>query len=743
MMETPSRASHVAQVSPASPASPSVASIDVLLESLERSAPSSAPTVAMPRTALGAARAPIEEDAQVVSSADIVWSGPLATDSRDGRAAPRSAETPSVAGVDPLLGMIVADRYRIVEAIGRGGMGSVYKVQHTRIGKLLAMKLLSGEMARRPEVARRFKREALAVSKLQSPNTVQVFDFGVSDGLTYLVMELVDGETLGRVLRTGGPMPFLRLGRILVQVCDALAEAHQKGVVHRDIKPENIMLVTGPSGAASGDADVAKVLDFGLAKLREAPGLNDVTCQGTIMGTPNYMAPEQIRGEEVDCRTDVYSVGVLMYRLLTGCFPFSADSQVEVLAKHLYERPIPPAERAPGLAIPLGASRLVMRALRKDPRDRFQRAEDLRALLVEELRAADPARGDRLSGPRALREARAGAALATRDEVDAYERGLRRTRYGVAVAAATVALAAAGGLRLLVPPARDAAGVEIEPNDTAAEATPLRLGEPMTGQIGKRLDATHGDRDFYAFDLPASPPGSGAGPARSFLRLRVSALPGIATCAMLYRPGFADAAGQYCVGRPGKDLVVPTLELEPGRYLLAIVQDLDPYGGAPPHLQESISDRYTLLAESTAPEPATEIEPNDHVASATLLTVGQPCSATLAWARDEDFFCVPAAVSAPLRWVVHAGFRDSGLLEATPMYGEEGGAPVRIHVDARGKRSDTDAQSPWQSAPIASAAGPQRCLRMRLAADPWAPSSGGAGPSGGAEPYVVMAEAVR
>ena len=153
------------------------------------------------------------------------------------------AAAPIAPVADPLVGMVLADRYRILGPIGRGGMGIVYKVEHTRIGKLLAMKLLAGELSRNPDVVRRFKREALTVSRLQSPNTVQVFDFGAEGGLTYLVMELVTGDDLGRVLRAEGPMPFSRLGKIVIQVCSSLAEAHQKGIVHRDIKPENLMLV--------------------------------------------------------------------------------------------------------------------------------------------------------------------------------------------------------------------------------------------------------------------------------------------------------------------------------------------------------------------------------------------------------------------------------------------------------------------------------------------------------------------
>jgi serine/threonine-protein kinase len=545
------------------------------------SLPAAELTVAMPSTRKRAP-APVEDDHVSISIDDHI-SLSLADLSIVGPSEPEGH------GADPLIGMVVADRYRILELLGRGGMGSVYKVEHTRIGKLLAMKLLAGALSQSPEAVRRFKREALTVSKLESPNTVQVFDYGVADGLTYLVMELVHGQNLARALRTGGPLPFSRVGRIIVQVCSSLAEAHRKGIVHRDVKPENVMLIEGEGGA-----DVAKVLDFGLAKLREAEALNEVTCQGMIVGTPNYMAPEQIRGEVVDARADIYSVGALMYRLLTGHAPFRAETPMAVLSKHLHERPIPPAERAPHLGIPPGVSRLVMRALRKDPADRFQRIEELQALLVEEFRAAGSISVESLLDRAEMqRIAPTSTPLATRDEVDAYERKLRRMRYGFAATMAAVALAAAGaGASLLVPRAPRFTGVEIEPNDTAAEATPLPLGQAMTGQLGRRLDLTHGDRDFYAFDLPAGAPGE-----KVALRLRVTALPNIPMCTMLYKPGFADAIGQYCVGRPGKDLEVPAIPLEPGRYLLAVMQDMDPHGGPAPYVYESISDSYTVVAE--------------------------------------------------------------------------------------------------------------------------------------------------
>jgi serine/threonine protein kinase len=257
---------------------------------------------------------------------------------------------------DPLIGLIIADRYRIVAPLGRGGMGVVYKVEHTRIGKLLAMKLLTGELSQNPEVVRRFKQEALTVSKLSSANTVQVFDFGASEGLTYLVMELVTGEDLGRLLRSVGHLTAIQLGRIVIQVCNALAEAHNKNIVHRDIKPENIMITR-----ARDDSDLAKVLDFGLAKLREGSELNEMTSQGAIVGTPYFMSPEQVKGEDVDPRGDIYSLGAVMYRALTGEYAISGPTPMALFAKHLTEMPIAPHLRTPHLGISAGMSEIIMR----------------------------------------------------------------------------------------------------------------------------------------------------------------------------------------------------------------------------------------------------------------------------------------------------------------------------------------------------------------------------------------------
>ena len=655
------------------------------------------------------------------------------------------AELPH-AVADPLIGKIIADRYRILEGIGRGGMGIVYKVEHTRIGKLLAMKLLTGELTQRPEVVRRFKQEAQTASRLSSLNTVQVFDFGVYEGLTYLVMELVAGEDLSRVLRGEGPMPSARLGKIIIQVCSSLSEAHQHGIVHRDVKPENIMILRGRDGT-----DLVKVLDFGLAKLREGSELNAVTSQGAIVGTPYFMSPEQIRGEAVDPRSDIYALGAVMYRALTGHYPFNGTTPMAVFTRHLTETPPPPDERSPERGIPPGVSRIAMQALAKSPSDRFQRVEELQAALVEEVRALGTSSVEDLLDSGALRrlarsEAQTASSerarslspeIATRDEVEAYERKLRRMQFTALFTVAVVALLAGVVVaRLVALSARPRfSGVEVEPNDASADALLLPLGRGASGYIGRRIDTTRGDRDFYAFDAPEGQPG-----APALVKLTLTAIPNFPICALLYRAGLQTPLGQYCVGRPGRELLIPALRVEPGRYLVAILQDLDPYGGPVPFRHENVSDSYTLIVERTEPDPAVEVEPDDRIASAVTLRPGGTISGALAWARDEDVYCVPAGMLGPIRWSVRDGTRDAGVvLEATPLRGSLEGAPVRIHSATTSARepTDADALNPWTSPLVLPGGDSTRCLRLRMANDTWNNERGTLIPSGSSVPYTV------
>jgi len=349
---------------------------------------------------------------------------------------------------DPLIGFVVAGRYRITKLLGRGGMGVVYEVEHVELGKVMAMKLLSGELAKRPEVARRFAQEALLASQLSDPHSVQVFDYGVSDGLAWLVMQRIAGRTLARVLRDEGPLGAERVARLVVGITSSLAEAHERGIVHRDIKPGNVMVT---SGVAAGEQAI--VLDFGLAKLKSA-GPSDLSGRGMVVGTPSYMPPEQVRAEPLDGRADLYALGAVMYRALTGVAPFEGKTSADVCVRQVRELPIPPHVRAPHLGIPLALSWVVMRALEKRPEDRFQSAQEMRAAVLEALGwlEPDPALdaedgGDNLTILLVRRDD------TTRVELERYERRLSRARIlGRALSAlfATVALAAAFLLGMLV-----------------------------------------------------------------------------------------------------------------------------------------------------------------------------------------------------------------------------------------------------------------------------------------------------
>lgn len=496
---------------------------------------------------------------------------------------------------DPLIGMVVADRYRILRRLGRGGMGVVYEVEHTAIGKRLAMKLLAGELTHKADVVKRFKREALAASRLQNPNTVQVFDYGSADGLTYLVMELVHGETLSALLRREGPMRGPRLAKIVIQICNALAEAHERGVVHRDIKPDNVMLLTGADGA-----DVVKVVDFGLAKLRESDALNDVTSSGTILGTPYYMAPEQIRGDGIDGRADVYSIGALMYVALTGHHPFSGRA-ADVLLAHLTAVAEPPSRRFPHMGIDGSLSEIVARTLRKDPNDRPASASELRRLLAEVLRGAGSSSVEALLDPACVQalaihveasnaNVSREAPKATRDDVDAYERRLRTTRRGWLLALGLSAIVGAGAALVTAGTEWRSSsfdGREAEPNDQAAAATPIPFGTPVTGYLGRRIDSITGDRDYYVVDIPGMD-------ASSSVHLEVTALPNIATCAVLWREGLDQPLGRFCGGAAARPVIASGLELSEGRYWVVVMQDVAAHDGSGAFVHENISDPYRL-----------------------------------------------------------------------------------------------------------------------------------------------------
>lgn len=295
---------------------------------------------------------------------------------------------------DPLLGRVIAGRFKITSLIARGGMGKVYRAEQAPLGRLCAVKVLNpnynGDAD--PEFHRRFFREASITSKITHPNSVTIFDYGqTEDNIYFMAMEYLEGQTLHMALREQGVMNEIRVGRITSQICRAVREAHKLGVIHRDLKPANIFLTRPSSKApdASGmippaseeDEDFVKVLDFGLVKhLSERPE-EQLTQTGLFMGSPKYMAPEQIQGGHVDERTDIYSLGIIMYEMMAGKVPFERATSVNILMAHVGEPPPPMREVNPNLICSPAFEEIVMSCISKDPNQRFNNMDHLLAAI--------------------------------------------------------------------------------------------------------------------------------------------------------------------------------------------------------------------------------------------------------------------------------------------------------------------------------------------------------------------------
>ncbi|MGO9764414.1 MAG: protein kinase domain-containing protein [Myxococcaceae bacterium] len=280
---------------------------------------------------------------------------------------------------DQLLppGTVLGERYRIEEVIGQGGMGTVYRAQHLALGKTFAVKVLKAMHSARPDFVARFQREAVAASQIRHPGIVDVFDFGrAGEGSFYCVMEYLEGETLAARLARLGALPVAEAVRVGRDMARALSAAHTQGIFHRDIKPENVLLVP-----EAGGADTIKLVDFGIARLADPARDSRETGEGIILGTPQYMSPEQASGLAQDARADVYSLGVLLWELLAGAAPFRGASATHVLAAHLLE----PAPRLPHSGphgpIPRRLARLLARMMAKRPEDRPARMQDVVAEL--------------------------------------------------------------------------------------------------------------------------------------------------------------------------------------------------------------------------------------------------------------------------------------------------------------------------------------------------------------------------
>lgn len=562
-------------------------------------------------------------EAQRPRRATTGGSGPPAEDRRAG------------SGRDRWLGRIVDHRYKVIEVLGRGGMGVVYKVEHQRMGKVAAMKVLHHDLADDPDVARRFRLEAEAVSRLTHPNTVQVFDFGAENAALYLVMEYVRGVDLGSLVDRDGPLEFARAAPILAQICAALEEAHELGVVHRDLKPENLLVTR-----TRGGHDFVKVLDFGLAKLSEREEAASVTGRGSIVGTPYYMSPEQIRGEDdIDGRADIYSFGALMYRVLTGEPVFSAKSPVGVLTKHLTEPPVPPSK--------LGAAALlddiVLRCLEKQPGDRYRSI----GAVLGDLEQAHAELVAATSGPLRtvptswLRSGRAAPALAReldygideslllqRSDLEGYERQLRRRRSLRLVAVPLLfAGAAAAALWLLALRPEAPQGGEVEPNDRLATATLIASGREVTGLLGQRISRDAPDADFFRLAERPAPEGS-------VVTAEVTALPNVDIELALY-----DDTGKLLArsdeGGVGEPEWLRRVRVS-REVVVRVTESFEPGGDRLP--TENVSDHYRLSVVLSDIDPRLETEPNDAGSDANRLAPGAPVTGHLDHRGDVDAF---------------------------------------------------------------------------------------------------------
>jgi serine/threonine protein kinase len=506
---------------------------------------------------------------------------------------------------DPLLGEVLDSRYKIIESIGQGGMGKVYLVEHQQMSKRMAMKLLHRELASNRDIARRFRREALAISRLTSPHTVQVFDFGQGPFGMYLVMELLRGEDLGKIIYREEKLTLQRTIDLLFQAATALEEAHGQGIVHRDLKPENLFITKAHNGN-----EHLKILDFGLAKLQSAA--NEETGHGRLLGTPYYMSPEQIRGGDVDARADIYAIGALFCKMLTGEPPYKADSPLGVLSRHISD-PIPKLkERLPD--VHPAAQRFFEHLLAKDPNKRPKDIKEVQRLLqtlAEESKEEAPAESKEESGVLPLV---VDAGSATRADWNDFSfRQQRRRRAGTLLPFLFLGIggAAAYHYREEFFPSQPK-NSEREPNNDYRTATEIPLDTPISGFLGKRLDEKTPDRDLYKINLKTKGP--------HLLQVDCSGIPNVnlRLDTAIIKDGAAtllEPSGDSS-GRGGAESLSIKVEADT---VYVVVRQIS-YGDS---VVENVSDAYTLTVK-VSPAPASEPVAADPFTTPKPLTSGLP-----------------------------------------------------------------------------------------------------------------------
>ena len=371
----------------------------------------------------------------------------------------------AIAAAAGLVGTVIAERYHVLRRLGEGGMGEVWLAEHVRMGRKAAIKVLPPGMSHDPDAVSRFNREAASAARISHPHVCAVYDFGTTEqGNLYLAMEYLEGKTLGALLRTEGPLALPRASRFLSQCADALQAAHDLGIVHRDLKPDNIMVVTGRTG------ETVKVVDFGIAKAMTPDKGQQVTRTGLVVGTPEYMSPEQLAGDVLDGRSDLYSLALVFYRMVTGALPFQAGSAQETMVKRLTEAPRSLADACPEREFPAGLQSVMDRALDRNSGGRYRSVSEFGQAIEQAVSAAAEA-------PTNVVESRPKARTVPATRV-AGAGGPRSRR--TAVVAGIAALAIAGGGLMAPEPASAATVIQSDTSsavirkDTSAGTDTIR-----------------------------------------------------------------------------------------------------------------------------------------------------------------------------------------------------------------------------------------------------------------------------
>jgi len=540
---------------------------------------------------------------------------------RCAKVSPRSQRFCSACGFDLIsdkdpdsldVGTVIDKRYRLLAKLGEGGMGAVFRVEHVRMGKVMALKAMTPELVRDRKTAERFRREAQLVSKLDHPNIITVFDSGETEsGLLYLVMEYIQGRDLSAILRDEGQFQPRRALELVIPVLRALEEAHRAGIIHRDIKPANVMLAQ-----TAADTTVVKLLDFGVATVLEGhragveEGTGKITGAFDVVGTPSCMSPEQARGAVLDPRSDVYSVSAMLFEMIAGRGVFSGFP-LEVIGMHLTAAPPTLRSVIPSVDINDELESLVAKGLAKLPEERFQSAAEMRRAI--ELILGRPA--SKVAAPEKVLE------IARREDWESFERGFRRQRLWVRLAAAAVLVGSFAGATYLQRsyerplPSRSAVGEEQEPNDLPATANLIALDRPVTGHIGFRRVPTVSDLDLFELDLPT--PG--------YLSITVNGVPNVNLVLEVLRssgPRTATWVGvddaPLSTGEEMSDLPAPS-----GHYFIRLSDGhrLDEQIGVP---RENGTDAYVLQAKLEEARKFGEKEPNNRRDEAMTVAVDAP-----------------------------------------------------------------------------------------------------------------------